>query len=148
MPSEPQNVSVNCIGTAGPRRWLSVLVPLHVQGQVVGAGEAAVTHSALERLGPSVLPVMARQLIRACEPPVAAIPGAFVRLLTCDNEGRRGEVPACQTNITDSAWDGIFLKITVQEKSSKILLWTRFPQKPFSGESLSYRMLRYLIKQR
>ena len=82
LPSEPQNVSVNCIGMAGPRWWLSVLVPLHVQGQVVGPGEAAVTHCTLERLGPSVLPVMARQLIRAREPPVAAVPGAFVWLLT------------------------------------------------------------------
>lgn len=77
-------------------RSSSVLVPLHVQGQVVGAGEAAVAHPALEWLGPGVLPVVARQLIRACEPPITAFPGAFVWLLTCDNEQReemRG--PAC-----------------------------------------------------
>ena len=60
LPSELQTVSVSCLRRAGPQRWLSVLVPLHVQGQVVGAGEAAVAHPALERLGPGVLPVVAR----------------------------------------------------------------------------------------
>lgn len=57
-------------------------MPLHVQGQVVRAGEAAVAHPTLERLGPGVLPVVACQLVRAREPPVTAFPGAFVRLLT------------------------------------------------------------------
>lgn len=49
---------------------------------MVGAGEAAVAHAALEWLGPRVLPVVAGQLVRAREPPVTALPGALVRLLT------------------------------------------------------------------
>lgn len=75
----------------------SVLVPLHVQRQVVGAREAAAAHGALERLGPRVLPVVARQLVRAREPPVAARPAALVRLLTCDRERREVRCPASKT---------------------------------------------------
>ena len=44
-------------------RALSVLVPLHVQRQVVGTGEAAPAGQALERLGPGVLAVVAGELI-------------------------------------------------------------------------------------
>lgn len=70
----------------------SVLVSLHVQRQVVGAGEAAVAHPALERLGTRVLPVVAGQLVRPRKPPVAALPGALVGLLTCGKEEtRQGE---------------------------------------------------------
>lgn len=61
----------------------SALVTLHVQRQVVGAGEAAVAHPALERLGTRVLPVVAGQLVRPSKPPVAALPVALVGLLTC-----------------------------------------------------------------
>lgn len=67
--------------SGGPQRLGSVLVPLHVQGQMIGAGKAAVAHPALERLGPCVLSVVTGQLVRAREPPVAAFPGALVRLL-------------------------------------------------------------------
>lgn len=68
-------------------RWVggqagSVLVPLHVQRQVVGAREAAVAHSALKGLGARVLAVMACELVGACEAPVAAFPRALVGLLT------------------------------------------------------------------
>lgn len=45
----------------------SLLVPLHVQGQVVQAGEAAVVHTAVEGLGPCVLAVMAGQLVPSWE---------------------------------------------------------------------------------
>ena len=81
---------MGCVGRAAAGACSSVLVPLHVQRQVVGAGEAAVAHAALEGLGPRVLAVVAGQLVRAGEPPVAAFPGAFVRLLTCatDQEGK------------------------------------------------------------
>lgn len=76
------------VGRAGG--WqCSVLVALHVQRQVVGAGEAAVAHPALERLGARVLPVVAGQLVRPREPPVAALPGALVGLLACDKEETR-----------------------------------------------------------
>lgn len=75
----------NCIDTEQPPRpvQLLVLMPLHVERQVVGAGEAAVADGALEGLCPRVLPVVARQLVGAREPPVAAFPRALVGLLTC-----------------------------------------------------------------
>lgn len=59
-----------------------VLVSLHVQGEVVGSGEGARADGALEGFGARVLSEMARQLIRTCEAPVAAVPRAPVRLLT------------------------------------------------------------------
>ena len=59
-----------------------VLVSLHVEGQVVGAREAAAADGALEGLGPRVLPEVARQLVRAGEAPVTTLPRALVRLLS------------------------------------------------------------------
>lgn len=58
-------------------------MPFHVQGQVVRAGEAAVTHSALEGLRSGVFPEMASQLVGAGEAPLAPLPRAAVRLLSC-----------------------------------------------------------------
>lgn len=58
------------------------LVPLHVEGQVIRAGETAVAHAALERLRPRVFPEMASQLIRTGEAPLTSLPGALVRLLS------------------------------------------------------------------
>lgn len=84
----------NCIDTRqlqGPVQLL-VLVPLHVERQVIGAGEAAVADGALEGLCPCVLPVVARQFIRAGEPPVAAFPCALVGLLTWNTARRHGTV--------------------------------------------------------
>ena len=78
-------------GCTGGSAGSSVLVPLHVQRQVVGAREAAVAHAALEGLGAGVLAVVAGQLVRAREPPVAAFPRAFVRLLTCATDEEGGE---------------------------------------------------------
>lgn len=87
---------MNGTGTAGPQ-WLgSVLVPLHVQGQMIGAGKAAVAHPALERLGPCVLPVVTGQLVRAREPPVAAFPGALVGLLTYERKKAMNEAGCLQ----------------------------------------------------
>lgn len=54
---------------------------LGVQRQVVRAREAALAVAAAERLGASVLAVVPRQLIRPGETPLAALPGALVRLL-------------------------------------------------------------------
>lgn len=39
------------------------LVALHVQGQVVGAGEAAAAGDALKGLGPRVFPVVSGQFV-------------------------------------------------------------------------------------
>lgn len=52
----------NCIDTKQPQRQVQplVLMPLHVESQVIGAGEAAIADSALEGLCPRVLPVVAR----------------------------------------------------------------------------------------
>jgi hypothetical protein len=54
---------------------------LHVQGQVVRAGKGTRAESAAEGTLTCVLPVVAGQLIRAREPPAAAIPGAGIWLL-------------------------------------------------------------------
>lgn len=58
-------------------------MPLHVQSQMVGAGEAAATGEALEGLGTRVLPIVPGQLVGAGEAPVTAFPSAFIGLLTC-----------------------------------------------------------------
>ena len=42
----------------------SSLVPLQVEGEMVGPGEAPITVGAFERLGSGVLPVVAGQLVR------------------------------------------------------------------------------------
>ena len=54
-----------------------------MQGEVVGAREAALAVDAFERLGAGVFAVVARQFVAAREPPLAALPRALVRLLTC-----------------------------------------------------------------
>lgn len=57
-----------------------------MQGQVVGAAEAPVAVAALERLGARVLAIVAGQLVAACEPPLAALPRALVRLFTWNKQ--------------------------------------------------------------
>lgn len=57
-------------------------MPLHVERQVVGAGEGAFADAALERLGAGVFSVVARQFVRAGEAPLAFRPLAVVRFLT------------------------------------------------------------------
>lgn len=59
----------------------------HVQGQVVRAAEAAVAVAALERPRPRVLAVVARQLVGAGEPPLAADPRATVWFFTWNKRG-------------------------------------------------------------
>lgn len=58
------------------------LVSLHVQGQVIGAREAAAAHQTVKGFSTRVLPVVACQLIGAGETPITAVPGAVVRLLS------------------------------------------------------------------
>lgn len=53
-----------------------------VEGEVVRAGEAAVTVAAFERFNTGVFAVMPRQLVRASELPCAVIPRALVWLFT------------------------------------------------------------------
>lgn len=69
-----------------------VLVTLHVQGQVVRAGEAAAAGDTLEGFGPSVFPVVSGELIRSGKTPVAVLPCASVRLLAYKTQQRRGEL--------------------------------------------------------
>jgi len=65
-------------------------VALHVQRQVIGPREAAIAVAALERLGTCVLAVVAGQLVAPRKPPFTALPGALVRLFTCNGkEGRK-----------------------------------------------------------
>ena len=58
-------------------------MPLLVQAQVVGPGEAALTNLAGERLVAGVLAVVAGQFVASGEAPVAAFERALVRLLSC-----------------------------------------------------------------
>lgn len=67
---------------------------LHVQGQVVRAGEATAAHGALERLGARVFPEMARQLVRSGEAPLASLPGAHVRPLSFSEKNKEGKKQA------------------------------------------------------
>lgn len=76
---------------------LLVLVSFHVQGQVVRSGKGARADGALEGLGARVLPVVARQLIWTGETPVAAVPRASVRLLTC-RTGRKRKAGMSQSS--------------------------------------------------
>ena len=72
---------------------------LHVQRQVIGPREAALTALTLERLGARVFAVVSGELVGAGEPPLAALPRAPVGLLACNQtdeqrseEVRRGQV--------------------------------------------------------
>lgn len=61
-------------------------VPLHVEGEVVGAGESPLAEVALEGPVPRVLAVVAGQLVGAGKLPATAFPGAVVGLLACGGE--------------------------------------------------------------
>jgi len=78
--------SFSCSWRSGERRWLLVLVPLHVESQMVGAGEAPAAGEALEGLGTRVLPIVPGQLVGAGKAPVAAFPRALIGLLACREE--------------------------------------------------------------
>lgn len=58
-------------------------VPLHVQGEVVGAGEGAFTQVTLEWAVPGVLPEVTCKLVGTSEFPAAALPAAVVWFLSC-----------------------------------------------------------------
>ena len=71
---------------------------LHVQSQVVGAGERPLAQVTLERTVARVLAEVTREFVGAGELPAAAFPAAVVRLLTCRGQrerergGYRGEL--------------------------------------------------------
>ena len=56
-------------------------MPLHVQGEVVRAGEGPLAHLALEWPVPRVLPRVPGELVRTGKPPSASLPRAQVGLL-------------------------------------------------------------------
>ncbi len=68
------------------------LVPLHVQCEVVRPGEGALTMLALEGLDPGVLPVVPGQLVGTGKAPLAALPGAAIRLLSCNKKREKGGI--------------------------------------------------------
>lgn len=68
---------------------MSILVTLHVQGQVVGAREAAAAGDTFERFGAGVFPVVSGELVGPGEAPVAVLPRAAIRLLTCETHHNR-----------------------------------------------------------
>lgn len=57
-------------------------VPLHVQAEMVAAGERPRALGALERPVPGVLAVVTGELVGAGEPPLTPGPWAGVRLLS------------------------------------------------------------------
>ena len=59
---------------------------LHVERKMVGPREGPLADGTLEGLGSGVLPVVACQLVRSGEPPLALGPVALVRLLPCKTE--------------------------------------------------------------
>jgi hypothetical protein len=61
-------------------------VSLHVERKMVGPREGSLADGTLEGLGSGVLPIVARQLVRSGEPPLALWPVALVRLLPCKIE--------------------------------------------------------------
>lgn len=80
------------------QQWLLLLLVVilwmtfHVQRQMIGSRKTTITVLALERLGARVLAIVPRQLITACESPLATLPRALVRLLTCNEWTRRENV--------------------------------------------------------
>ncbi len=54
--------------------WCLILVPLHMQGEMIGAREAAAAHGALEGFGSRVFPEVTSQLIGTSKLPIAALP--------------------------------------------------------------------------
>lgn len=58
-------------------------VPLHVEGEVVGAGEGSLAQVALERPVSGVFPEVPCELVRPGELPAAAFPVAVIWLFTC-----------------------------------------------------------------
>lgn len=82
-----------------------ILVALHVQGQVVGAREAAAAGNALERFGAGVLAVVSGELVRPGEAPVAVVPRAAIRLLTCNAEKQEGGISSMQTSLAAAVGD-------------------------------------------
>lgn len=57
-------------------------VPLHVQGEVVGAGEGAFAQVTLEGAVPGVLPEVTCELVRTRKFPAASFPAAVVWFLS------------------------------------------------------------------
>ena len=59
-----------------------LLVPFHVQRQVIGARKASPAHQAFEGLSAGVLSHVPRQFVRSGKSPVASSPRAGVRFFT------------------------------------------------------------------
>lgn len=77
---------------------------LHVECQVIGAGEAAAAHAALERLGPGVFPEMASQLVGTGEAPLTSLPGALVRLLSFSTQEEKKKKSQMKPRQTDNTY--------------------------------------------
>lgn len=64
----------------------TLLVSFHVKGQMVRSWETSVTVNTLEGFGTCVFPVVPRQFIRSCKPPLTTFPHTFVWLFSCKNK--------------------------------------------------------------
>lgn len=81
-----QKCSWLSIYTSGNWQWCGeevgrLSMSLHMQSQVIRATEATFAMGALERLGPCVLAIVTGQFVGPRKPPLASLPGAFVRFL-------------------------------------------------------------------
>lgn len=63
--------------------------------QMIGSGETSLAVATLERFGACVFPVMPRKFVASGESPLAALPGAFVRLLTWNHINKYGRWNVC-----------------------------------------------------
>lgn len=63
--------------------WKPVLVPLHVKWQVIWSWKAPVTVRAFEGLCSSMFSVVSCKFIWTSKTPCTALPGTFVRFLSC-----------------------------------------------------------------
>lgn len=75
------------IYTSGNWQWCGeevgrLSMSLHMQSQVIRTTEATFAVGAFERLGPCMLAIVTGQLVGPRKPPLASLPGAFVRLLS------------------------------------------------------------------
>lgn len=99
-----------------------VLVTLHVQGQVVGAREAAAAGDTFERFGAGVFPVVSGELVGPGEAPVAVLPRAAIRLLTCETQQEVSHTCTCSHFYCDDPRAIVFLLVRVLQRQWRLLM--------------------------
>lgn len=75
-------IDLDVVRLAAVRLTAGLHVTFHMQRQMIGAREAAITVATFKRFGAGVLAIMTRQFVTARESPFAALPGAFIWFFT------------------------------------------------------------------